>query len=336
MNQVQNSNIIHDIMKEFGYGKVENTTPESCHQLNKNSIIIAKNIPESLRFYINILPNKIKKRLQINEAGLNGLATTVIDSQIVRAMNEKDFIKILHLSNQINQGLGLPPANSLVVRTARPYQNRNGANHNGVSVSEPMLLAINIEEDKRKLILKENGQSIKLNSISDFVKRVPDDTFLMIHDDNELLQTQAYHIKVRKSESGAELNIGTGILHARELDNPDSLIPSIQINTPNFEDLFKYENSYSFDINTVLKGLREPKHPVKSLNQTTFSFNNINFKTAAVILKTLNQDKFLIQEAVERANNIFGEGSVVEIRDYQIPEGGIGQKIHVLDVDNRF
>ena len=82
--------------------------------------------------------------------------------------------------------------------------------------------------------------------------------------------------------------------------------------------------------------MREPKHPVKSLNQTTFSFNNINFKTAAVILKTLNQDKFLIQEAVERANNIFGEGSVVEIRDYQIPEGGIGQKIHVLDVDNRF
>ena len=82
-----------------------------------------------------------------------------------------------------------------------------------------------------------------------------------------------------------------------------------------------------------MRGFREPTYKTKSLGSTAFSFHNIDAFTATTLLKTLVRDRYLITDAFNKTVDMFGDGAVVEIRDYQISEGGIGQKLHVLDVD---
>ncbi len=166
-------------------------------------------LPEVLRM-VNV-PEAIVKRVQLNILHLNGLSTHIFGPQVRPSI--EGLRGVMAVSNQVNEAIGLPRSNDLIIRTRRK---RPPAEPLQKFVSSA-LLVLNVSSKSPNFIVLGSG---KIDSLEEFYQMLPDGSFLMIHDDNPTLQRGAIHGTYMDTDNPpmTELIVGTDMLHARALN----------------------------------------------------------------------------------------------------------------------
>lgn len=279
-------------------------------------------VGEASLFYPVEAPEKISKRLRLNSLGLNGLATVVVAPACIKSINNGNLEQILEFSNQINEKLGLPPTNDLVIRTSAQVR-RWGLNVTPPTIlSEPALLISNLQNNPIYQLL---GKNIMLTSLQAFIRMLPGGSFFLIHDDNNIPQIEGLHGSIYEGTSGTEIYLRTGSLHARDMGDPSNHYPTIRINAARLEDLFEVTQS------EVLTALQK--------NETTYNIRrgvrilNCTPDEAIHLTTCLHKNTELIFFSYKNIEENFGVGRTSEFRIYPQIKGWVGQKLHVLDVN---
>jgi hypothetical protein len=299
-------------------------------QLNTNTQYLDQYPPENKESLRWISTPKINKRLCLNKVGLNRLATTVIHPSVSGNLVEM-FSDILDFSNKINDRIGLPQTNDLIVRSSvrKSTSLKNFGKYDVSDYSSPALLVTSASNDNPKYkLLTENNKTKSINSIEDFINLLGIDYFLLIHDDNLPLQQQAVHGRICAKNTGVELVLATKVIHARELGvgNPD--YPFIEIRSQSLDDI------YSINPSLLLKG--SEKDRVINSQRMEILIKNCTQRDVSFLITKAKREELLLQHILDKTHMLFGENSVAEFRSYNVLEGGIGEKIHVLDVDDKF
>ncbi|MBL7036706.1 hypothetical protein ISR94_02575 [Candidatus Microgenomates bacterium] len=306
--------------------RLNKQTNSKLVEINDNTVVFySKGQNFNLEKFLWDTTKKVKTRININLLGLNGLATTIVPPQQVKDLTMQDLHHFLNISNKINQNIGLPFTGDLIIRTSAqpPFKSRN---KNFTNLSEPMLLAINILNNPT-FKLKINGELLPISRFEEFKEKYGRDCFYMIHDDNDKLQTAGIHGAINELNGTTELYLRTGSLHARSIGDPQDSFPTVRINAKHPEDLFKI---YPHDIeqasanNVLLRGFRNKIRAVRCNSSDSRYLSRICHSEAKGII-------FAHRTAQEK----FGKTSTTEFRIYPTNTGGIGSRLHVLDVDYR-
>ena len=301
------------------------TLNKVCHDrfvpINQNTAVLSGNYKEVSRQALAwLLTEKVQKRLQINMAGLNGLATTIVFPSFAESLDNSDLKKIISYSNGVNANISLPQTDDLIIRSsAAPFNNLFSKQR--VEMSEPALLAKNVSSSPTFQLLESKQ---KVSCLQDFLVMVKG-SFLMIHDDNYNLQTGGFHGSIYENRHDAELYFRTGSLQARNMGDPELRHPTLRINSRNLDYLFGFN----------------PESLAQKLDNTGLASNlncvirtlNCDNETAFSLADSLQKHKEIILSAFKSVRKLFGNRSVAEFRIYQDNPGWVGQKLHILDVD---
>ena len=287
------------------------TSPDMFIRLNSNTYLYPRSVSN-----LSSAPEKIKKRIAINQSGLNGLATMIIPPEITHHLTSRDLVNIIKKCNSINNNIGLPPTDSLVIRSA-------AINQFGC-FSEPGLLVKNLEF-KEVFQSLGNDSAGKYHSLSEYLSDLSANTFLMIHDDNYRLQIQSLQGRIGQSSDGFELFVGTGILHPRDIDRQSNTEPTIRISAQSIEDLIDFPIAAP-----IANYACEHTYVHRGANATFF---NADIFQAGQLSRRLLREKYLIYMLYAKTTQHFPHPEAVEFRIYPLPEGSIGTKAHVLDLD---
>lgn len=298
---------------------------DSC--LPRNTVFLDKNGHKiDINTLKSLVPLKIRNRLQLNEMGLNGLATVIIPPENRRVLSGQGLRQIMTWCNLINRGVGLPKTDDVIIRTSSNSFTSFVARSRIPTFSEPALLGSNVSNLPRFKPLGENQKPV--NSIEEFTDTLPENAFLIIHDDNYNLQNEALHGRVFTGENGIEVALATKTLHPRGLGEGSFEYPYVVVNTNNVEDLD------NLDIPKIAASVSQ--EPSFQTRRTTFASRNCDENTALDLLKRFRNDSGLILYAHKKLTDRFGKACVTEFRDYNIAARGLGRKIHILDANSKF
>lgn len=293
--------------------------------INKNTAVFGRNIGnldiENFRW---TLTEKVGKRLKINLLGLNGLSTIIVTPNSSSDIKINDAINFLSYSNQVNQSIGLPHTSDLIVRTSATRFFALG-NLGKTRLSEASLLIMNVSENPKFKIMTGENNPTTIDNIEHFTKSFKNEVFFLVHDDNLKLQTAGVHGAINVQNGTAELFVRTGSLHARDMGDPASHYPTIRINTSYTEDLFNVNPSQ-----IELSSFRDLR---LFSSRMSIKSSNCDGKSANYLARVIRQDKETIMNMHRFVQEKFGEKSTTEFRIYTNIDGGIGRRVHVLDVN---
>ena len=282
---------------------------------------------EDLMFYV---PEKIKNRLVINFTGLNKMTTVIVPPKYQKNLDQEFLNSLVGLSSMVNQNIGLPETNNLVIRTAKAVSSYPHTNNHSLHIfSEPMILASVIGSQDQKLLLRTEGKrSLQINSLSEIPELLPYDKYYLIHDDNESLQKKAVHGAFLITDEVSELVIRTNSLHARNITSKE--FPHIKFTSS--------EPDYLFEIDPhTLSGLVQNG----SLSAHSPRINMEGYCLTSQIAKNIfNETQNFSAEILEKyktINKLFGEKAVMEFRLYPamdtLPDYN---RLQILDVNTKF
>jgi len=178
------------------------------------------------------------------------------------------------------------------------------------SGTNPMLIINNIDKPFPTFLgFCEKAKGERLHSIFVWKKRrIEKRSYYLIHEENEEMQRVSIHGRVARLADGAyEISLGTGVLHAREIEEKDH--PYISMQGHDLE--FMFEN-------------------VKCGNGLTLTGTN-NLGEGKKIAITTSQYIEKLYDALDLVEQVAGKGMVLEFRIY---EGKAG--LQVYDYDGRF
>ena len=275
-----------------------------------------------------LVPPKIRNRIKLNKEGLCSMATTIIDPETSKSLDVEMLRKIGSISNKMNKEAGYPVSSDLIIRTSREKPFQFHRNERCTLMSEPAMLMTNIDSQNPgfKLLDKVEGVN-KINSLNEFLELIPKESFMLIHDDNAIIQRDALHGKFGKIMDKYELICRTGTLHARDLGDPDGLYPTLRINHEDISILLGLDSARSF----FWGESRITTTDITSIH----SINSSNIDSKRII-ERVKKDGFRIWQAYEKTARLFGEWAIIEFRLYSAKLIEARQRMQVMDVDIKF
>lgn len=293
-------------------------------RINGNTQIISGNGLDA-EAVLRAAPPKVSTRVTINRRNLNRLATTVVAPDAAHNLDAEDLCGILRFSNEVNEYIGLPETDSLILRSS--YR-RSG------SRSEPALLVRGITKGEPEYEFLEEGKKTRIRHLSDFTGYLRPSTYLIIHDDNYELQMRGIHARTRELETGAELLFGTDCLQTRELEMEEKRKPSIRVNV-------SYRGAPSvYKISGLFTGLSDI---VNDMFRTGIDFlqtdvrnirlRNIDYQKAMQLVFNILRDEEALVEMHKTGQDMRGQHAVVESRLYINLPSGVGRRVQILDID---
>lgn len=298
------------------------------HRLNVNTLCL-DNLAWDMESLMFRVPDKIKNRLKINLYGLNQMTTVIVAPNQQQNLDQDFLDAIIRFSDSINESIGLPETENLIVRTAQVNSFSLGkAKGSGQKFSEPMVQVINVGSEEQQLLLHTEGKPERqINSLQELSAIFPHDKYLLIHDDNERLQKRAVHGTFLITDYVSELVIRTDSLHARNIVSDK--YPHIKFTSDDPEYLFSVDpNTLSFMVRGGEISAHSPRIDIRGRNLTG--------RTAKYISKEIQGFSWEIFEKYAKATEIVGKKAVMEFRLYP-PTGFENQRrLHVLDINDRF
>lgn len=296
-------------------------------RINFNTQIITKDKGFGLSNFLRKTTEKVANRVSINLGGLNTLDTTIVAPEMVEGiLNDESLAQILDFSNSINGSIGIPETDSVIIRSsARHPKNKN---------SEPAVLAQNINSKGKKYEYLTDGERTQLYNVADFKNCLSPGTWLLIHSDNCLLQTNGVHARMHESNFGNELLAGTKVLQSRELEMVGEKKPSLKANQSSSRVIshYKLTNLLNLDTKTLQKMILDGVDEA-IINGVTVKLKNLSSDQVEDLVGILSNESDDLLWAHESGQKLKGSLATTEIRIYPTLEKGIGSRIQVLDVD---
>jgi hypothetical protein len=307
-------------------------TPEQnstfFHRLNSNTAYL-DNYSWGIDNLIRYVPDKIKNRLKINSHGLNKMTTVIVSPGQQKNLNQEFLNSVINFSALVNESIGLPKTNSLVIRTAKANFFSPGGNISNQNLSEPMVLASHIGSGQQKLLLKsEKTPTQQIASLQELSNIFPYDKYLLIHDDNEKLQKEAVHGTFVITDNVSEIVIRKGSLHARNMTSKE--FPHLKFTSGKPDYLFEID---PYTLSGLVKGeVVNVKSPRINIEGYTLTGSVAHFISKEA--KIFSEE---ILEKYKKVTKLFGENTVMEFRLYpQIQTLPYSNRMQILDANIKF
>lgn len=272
----------------------------------------------------SVITPRVRNRILLNQLGLNGLATTIVENPKPEMFSGNNFFRrIINYSNWVNESLDLPSTGDLVIRTSAA----NTLRDHRVRISEPAVLVTNAGSlaSRFSILSGDKSRAPHLHQ-RNFFSFLGSPAFLMIHDDNNRLQRQAMHGRISQTPDRDEIVIATGTTHSRGLSEKNPDYPYITLRMYGLGHLERI-NPDLISAHVSLGQTRTEGFGIE------YSVHNCSQHEAYALLFKLLREQFMIRNVLSICNKHFGQYCVMEFRSYNLIEGGIGRKIHVLDVN---
>jgi hypothetical protein len=275
-----------------------------------------------------LVPPKIRKRIKLNKEGLCTMATIIIDPETCGVLDVDMLRRIGSISNEMNKEAGYPASSDLILRTSRekPFEiQRNGRY---TLMSEPAMLVTNFDSQNPsfRLLNKIEGVS-KISKLDEFLELIPEASFMLIHDDNAMIQRNALHGILGNVMDKYELICRIGTLHARDMGDPDGLTPTLRINHTDPNILLGVDSARSFFWG---------ESKITTTDITTMHTVNSTNIDAKRIMGRVKKDGFRIWKAYQDTIKLFGKRAMMEFRLYSPELSEAKQRMQVMDVDLEF
>ncbi len=165
-------------------------------------------------------PHKIQTRLLLTNSGWCGLPTVFVPSNDAPSLEE--LVRIQAMMNKVNEQAGRPIDTDMILRTSR-FKDGNPR------WTEPAYLLKNIGTDRQ--VIKSLGEEKATMTYAGAMERTKSG-WIMCHTDNFPLQQKAIHGRLSVQGDELSLEVGTGVPHARALENGQHTIVKKPLNMP--------------------------------------------------------------------------------------------------------
>lgn len=252
-------------------------------------------------------PQRIEQRIALQSLGLCRLPTLVLSPRELRSVDQAFVLQMFAGLNAAVRELGLPHHPDLIIRTACL----------GKAVDQASLLVHDVTGTPVCTYLgtREGSDKTTGNTIEGFIQEMHrrGDTWILMHPDHIDLQRAAIHGRAAFSNYSCseELIIGTGVPHARKLEEGSEGVTRVRCVGLNSDSLFGTVSVWG-----------QNEHMKRAASELF-----VNARAAGALRESLRWVRMVLDERLRPKRCI---SSVIEFRMYKIDDPS---SVHVMDVN---